>query len=112
MMTLVLMDNAKVLAFYDEDGAFLGERERTEALHTLFEDAERKLFRLELEEDVEYSTISVEEYDGEYDVVRNDWVYLTNGRKDFRDDNLRTYKREYAAVAFAYKQGLPVSLNY
>lgn len=81
------------------DGELVGERTMSESeLHSFITDAKSGNVEVEFEDDTEIRFVSIEEYDGEYDVVLNTFTYRTLTDFDYSDETVKTYKREASAT--------------
>ena len=105
MMKLTMLEKVEngYLVNFEVDGENWGEKivDHAEMMSTIETRKEAKI-EMYFEEKVEWRKITVEEYDGEFDIILNIWIFLEENVR-YKDEHLKTYKRRKNAVEYAEK---------
>jgi hypothetical protein len=100
MMTINVLENYKneQMVEFILDGENVGSREMNQIeLMATINDARKKIVNVTFEEPTELQVVTMSEYDGEYDIEINTYTFSSVREFDFRDETVKTYKREKAA---------------
>lgn len=102
LTVIEVLENENYLVGFELDGEYLGEREMDLAeLRSFIIDG---IVKIEYLEDVQFDVVTVEEYDGEYDVNINKYGYSQHD-DSFDCEYVKTYKTLKGALNRAYKEG-------
>ena len=105
MMKLTVLEKVEngYLVNFEVDGENWGEKivDHREMMSTI-ETRKEANIDIFFEEKVEWKKITLEEYDGEFDIVLNTWIFLEDNVR-YKDEHLKTYKRRKNAVEYAEK---------
>jgi hypothetical protein len=110
MINVTVLEGAEKAVYEFEGETWTVELDELK-LGYLFVEAQQGIHNLSFEDDTVIRTLSVEEYDGEYDVTEN--IYTVRDMKDFdyEDKHVKTYKRKNSALDYAMKSGLVYTLD-
>lgn len=104
MMNITINENKEV-ATYEFEGETWEVEIDENKLAELYLDATQRVINLEFEDDVQITYLSIEEHDGEYDIILNTFTGDSMDNMDYSDKFVKTYKREATAHNYAQKSG-------
>jgi hypothetical protein len=104
MMNITINENLEV-ATYEFDGETWEVEIDDNKLAELYLDAVNNVHNLFFEDEVQITYLSIEEYDGEFDIVLNTYTGDSMDDMTYSDKFVKTYKREVSAYNYAQKSG-------
>jgi hypothetical protein len=102
MINITVLEGAET-AVYEFEGETWNVELDAKKLGYIFLEARQGIHNVEFEDDTEIVILSVEEYDGEYDITENIYTVRSMKDYDFSDKHVKTYKRKNSALDYVMK---------